>query len=65
MHCHDALRQGLVGGGGADRPSLELYRSCVGRIHASDDLSERRFTRAVLAYKAANAASDNGKIDAA
>ena len=65
MHGDDALLQRLLGAGEPDRPPLELDRSRIRRVHAGDDLGERRFAGAVLADEAADATRRDREIDAA
>ena len=65
MDRDDALRERLVGARGADRPPVVVDRACIRRVHAGDDLGERRLAGAVLADEAANAARDDRKVDAA
>ena len=65
MHGDDALLQGLLGAGEPHRPAVELDRSPIRRVHAGDDLGERRFAGAVLTDEAANATRRDREIDAA
>ena len=65
MHRDDALRKACSAPANAHRPAVELDRSRVRRVHAGDDLGERRFAGAVLADQAANATRRDREIDAA
>ena len=65
MHGDDAMRQSLLGAGEPHRPAFELDRSGLRRVHAGNDLGERRLTGAVLSDEAANATRRDREIDAA
>ena len=65
MNGDDALRQRLLRAGEPDRATLDLDRSRVWRMHAGDDLGERRTASSILADEAANLPGGDRKIDAA
>src|SRR5699024_9482857 len=63
MDDRDPVVPGVVGGGEADRPPIEVDGSGGGLLHAGEDLHQGGFAGAVLAEQRRHLAPVDGEVD--